>query len=202
MAQRRCAAAALCWLAMLAPDSCAHLVCDFYHGQMGGPVPSVQIDGVASMETCLAAVRDQQPRANGVSYSDTGWWWFSDDSCLAGFDITGLQPAWTADWKSWKSCKLESTGATCNACVDDPSFRDISGYSCVDWEGWDCTGGDYMWTDYAPQELQAIASRCRDSCGFCDFCVEVDENPSAESAACVVGDYSDVDRTPTSDMHD
>jgi hypothetical protein len=68
--------------------------------------------------------------------------------------------------ESCESCEEDST------CPDDKSFKDASGYTCREWQGYNCYAAveDYGYTKQAQNNL---LNKCRKSC---ESCKEEDES--------------------------
>lgn len=70
----------------------------------------------------------------------------SCNTCSDSIDATDVPQAWTAD----------------RPCADNLSFRDEEGYSCVDWDGYDCES-----TGYTDAGEMSVLAACPMTCGIC-----------------------------------
>jgi hypothetical protein len=79
-----------------------------------------------------------------------------------------LTPAEFAKWS-------QKRGVVAKACQDDADFKDPLDYSCADWDGYCFTKLlDYA-SDYTPQDILSIISKCPKTCDA--SCAEPEPEP-------------------------
>jgi hypothetical protein len=82
-----------------------------------------------------------------------------------------LTPAEFAKWS-------QKRGVVAKACQDDADFKDPLDYSCADWDGYCFTKLlDYA-SDYTPQDILSIISKCPKTCDA--SCQEPEPEPEPE----------------------
>jgi len=77
-----------------------------------------------------------------------------------------------------------------SGCNDDPSFKDVKGYSCAGWSGYDCLGGGVSRLGYSESDLLAVRDSCRKSCNLCGASGRGDDNATDSGNRTLPGQLS------------
>jgi len=78
---------------------------------------------------------------------------------------------------------LISLAAFGNACSDKSGYKDVKGYKCSDWKGYNCDDAhDWYW--YSLNDEYDLLKNCPKTCGTCDGCLDDPNFRDAEGYDC------------------